>query len=173
MAEIKALSQEAIPEALQMAERYRLLNEPDEAESICLDILAADPNHQEALITLLLSQTDKFRDNRLIPAFDQAKEIVDKLGDAYCKSYYLGVIFERRAKYHLKLGGPGAGTVAHGWLVKAMDEYKDALTNCDPGNQKAVLRLNSCVRLMNNNPEIQPDSSEQREPLLDSFDTPH
>ncbi len=54
MAEIKALSQEAIPEALQMAERYRLLNEPDEAESICLDILAVDPNHQEALITLLL-----------------------------------------------------------------------------------------------------------------------
>ncbi|MBT8354767.1 MAG: hypothetical protein KJO60_09605, partial [Desulfofustis sp.] len=129
--------------------------------------------HHEPLITLLLSQTDKFRDKRLIPAFYQPKEIIDKLGDAYCKSYYLGVIFERRAKYHLKLGGPGAGTVAHGWLVKAMDEYKDALTNCDPGNQKAVLRLNSCVRLMNNNPEIQPDSSEQREPLLDSFDTPH
>ena len=108
-----------------------------------------------------------------MPAFDQAREIVDKLGDAYCKSYYLGVIFERRAKYHLRQGGPGAGTVAYSWLVKAMDEYKDALANCDPGNQKAVLRLNSCVRLMNNHPEIQPDSSEQREPLLDSFDTPH
>ena len=173
MAEIKALSQEAIPEALQMAKRYRLLNEPDESESICLDILAADPDHQEALIILLLSYTDKFRDNRLMPAFDQAKETVKKLGDADCKSYYLGVIFERRAKYHLKRGGPGSGAVTHSWLVKAMDEYEDALTNCDPGNQKAVLRLNSCVRLLKNNPEIKADSSDQREPLLDSYDTPH
>lgn len=173
MAEIKALSQGAIPEALKMAERYRLLNEPDEAESICLDILTIAPDHQEALITLLLSLTDKFRDKRLMPAFDQAKEIVDQLGDAHCKSYYLGVIFERRAKYHLRQGGPGAGTVAHGWLVKAMDEFKDALTNCDPDNQKAVLRFNSCTRLLNNNPEIKPDSSDQTEPLLDSYDTPH
>jgi hypothetical protein len=173
MAEIKVLSLEAIPEALLMAERYRLLNEPDEAESICLDILAVDAEHQEALITLLLAHTDKFRDNRLMPAFDQSKEIVARLGDAYCKSYYLGVIFERRAKYHLKQGGPGAGNVAHGWLVKAMNEYREALTSCDPGNQKAVLRLNSCVRLLNNNPDIKPDSSDQREPLLDSFDTPH
>jgi hypothetical protein len=173
MSGIKALSQEAIPEALQMADRYRLLNEPDEAESICLDILDTDPNHQEALITLLLSHTDKFRDNRLTPAFDQAREIVDKLSDAYCKSYYLGVVYERRAKYHLKQGGPGAGTVTHGWLVKAMAQYQDALSNCDPGNERAIIRLNSCIRLLNNHKGIRPDSAEQTEPLLDPYDTPH
>ena len=34
-------------------ERYRLLNEPWEAESICLDILTLEPDNQEALILLL------------------------------------------------------------------------------------------------------------------------
>ena len=46
MSDLKALSREAIPAALEKAERYRLLNEPGEAESICLDILQADPENQ-------------------------------------------------------------------------------------------------------------------------------
>src|SRR5205809_2184265 len=35
------------------AERYRLLNEPGEAESICLDILVVDPENQHAIIMLI------------------------------------------------------------------------------------------------------------------------
>jgi len=50
MAELKRLHKDAIPAALEKAERYRLLNEPGEAESICLDILAVDPDNQRALI---------------------------------------------------------------------------------------------------------------------------
>jgi hypothetical protein len=38
MSELKSLSKEAIPAALEKAMRYRLLNEPAEAESICLDV---------------------------------------------------------------------------------------------------------------------------------------
>ena len=53
MFELKPLSTEAIPAALEKAERYRLLNEPGEAESICLDVLKADPENQQALITLV------------------------------------------------------------------------------------------------------------------------
>ncbi len=80
---LKTLTPEAVPSALEMAKRYRLLNEPDEAESICLDILAVDPDHQEALITLLLALTDKFADNGLNPSFEQAREGVAKLDSAY------------------------------------------------------------------------------------------
>jgi hypothetical protein len=173
MVELKNLSKEGIPAALEMAKRYRFLNEPEEAESICLDILTTEPDNQDALIVLLLSLTDKFAQSGTVPSFDQAKAIVDKLGDSYCKSYYLGVIYERRAKYHLRQGGPGAGTVCHDWFVKAMDAYNDALTTCDPDNQHAVLRWNSCARLLNNHPEIKADSTDRTEPLLDSFDTPH
>lgn len=50
---------ELIPQALAKAERYRLLNEPAESESICGDILAADPGNQRALVWLLLSIADQ------------------------------------------------------------------------------------------------------------------
>jgi hypothetical protein len=50
MYELKPLSREAIPAALEKAYRYRLLNEPLEAESICRDILEADPENQEATV---------------------------------------------------------------------------------------------------------------------------
>ena len=53
--ELKMLSEDAVPRALAKAERYRLLNEPGEAESICLDALAVEPANQSALTTLLLA----------------------------------------------------------------------------------------------------------------------
>jgi hypothetical protein len=49
-------------DALEKAERYRLLNEPKGAESICLDVLAIAPDNQKALTTLLLARTDQFED---------------------------------------------------------------------------------------------------------------
>ena len=48
--ELKPLTQEAIPKALEKAERYRLLKEPAQAESICLDVLQIDPGNQQALV---------------------------------------------------------------------------------------------------------------------------
>lgn len=46
--ELKPLSKKAIPRAIEKADRYRLLNEPSDAESICLDVLAVDPENQRA-----------------------------------------------------------------------------------------------------------------------------
>jgi hypothetical protein len=173
MYELKPLIHEAIPAALEKAKRYRFLNEPDDAESICRDILAAEPNHQEALITLLLALTDRFAHSGLTPSFDQARELVPQLDGSYSKSYYIGIIFERRAKYHLKTGGPGAGSAAYECLVKAMSAYSEAMAGSDPKNQDAVLRWNSCARILNTNQEVRPEESSSREMLLDTFDTPH
>jgi tetratricopeptide (TPR) repeat protein len=107
MYELKKLSSDALPSALAKAKQYRFLGEPDEAESICLDILAVDPDHQDALIVLLLSLTDKFkyRHNELHRCYSKALEILEKLDDSYCKYYYLGIIYEKRAKHHLKKEG--------------------------------------------------------------------
>ena len=58
MFNLKPLSKDAIESALAKAERYRLLNEPDEAESICLDVLAIDPSNETARITSILALTD-------------------------------------------------------------------------------------------------------------------
>lgn len=169
MYELKTLSKEAVPSALQKAERYRLLNEPNEAESICLDILQVDPHNQEALVTLLLALTDKFQQS-ISPAFSKAQEIVAQLGDQHCRAYYGGIIFERRAKAHLHNGGPGAGHVAHDWFLKAMQAYKEALAGCSPGNQDAVLRWNSCARILNENPEVSPGLDTDEVHVMDSWD---
>ena len=60
MFELKPISRDAIPEALAKVERYRLLNEPWQAESICRDVLAIDPANQTAIILLVLSPADQF-----------------------------------------------------------------------------------------------------------------
>jgi len=173
MLTLKSLAVEAVPTALEKAQQYRRLNEPNEAESICLDILAVVPGHQEALKTLLLALTDKFADGGLSPSFKQASELVDRLDTPQSKAYYSGIIFERRAKYHLKQGGPGAGTEAYIWLVQAMDAFEMAMSDSDRAHQDAVLRWNSCARIINNNPEIRAEEGDRTEMLLDSFDIPH
>lgn len=173
MFELKQLEREAIPAALEKAHRYRLLNEPDDAESICRDILNTDPNHQEALITLLLALTDKFSHSGLNPSFNQAIELLARLDNAISKPYYLGLIYERRAKYHLRQGGPGAGTAAHGCFVRAMQAYEEVLTGSDPITQEAVLRWNACARILNSNPDIKADDTIGADLLLDPYDEPH
>ena len=46
--------------AIERAEHYRLLNDPAQAESVCLDVLAVDPDNQHCLTVLLLALTDQF-----------------------------------------------------------------------------------------------------------------
>src|SRR5580704_4183031 len=88
------ISPEAIPGALSKAERYRFLNEPWQAESICRDVLAIDPTNQAALILLVLSLTDQFdRGNSAKATFP----VVERLTDEYHRAYYSGIIHERQA----------------------------------------------------------------------------
>ena len=163
---LKILSKNAIPGALEKAERYRLMNEAMEAESICRDILDVDPENQKALIILLLALTDKFRQH-LNPAYTQAQEILGRLSDQYCKAYYGGIICERRAKAHMQRGGPGAGRVAFEWFHKAMNLYDNALNSCSPGNQDAVLRWNTCARIIMENPDVAPQEGVSSEQMLE------
>src|SRR6266478_1971661 len=78
MPELKSLSREAVPAALEKAMRYRLLNEPAEAESICLDVLKTDPENQEAIITLLLALTDRFTKGYGV-SDAQAKDLLSRI----------------------------------------------------------------------------------------------
>src|SRR5687767_11554788 len=97
MFELKRLSKEAVPEALDKAERYRLLNEPTEAESICLDILEVDPANQKALVILLLALTDEFAAGNS-QSVEQARAVLPRLESEYDRRYYAGIICERRGK---------------------------------------------------------------------------
>ena len=160
---IKPLSRDAIPGALAKAERYRLLNEPGEAESICLDVLQIDPGHQDALVMLVLALTDQFREelpsSRSAPA--RAADLVAGLTDPYDRFYYAGIIRERRAKAILHRDRYASTATAAEWLREAMGLFERAETIRPAHNDDAVLRWNACARLLQHLPEPQPESRDE------------
>ena len=165
MSELKPLSKDAIPKALQKADRYRLLNEPAEAESICLDILAADPDNQLALVTLILALTDQFdRVDYNIGHID-FQELLPRLRDDYERAYYAGVISERRAKASLRR--QMHSSAPYEWFREAMSWYEKAEAIRPPGNDDALLRWNTCARIFMHNKQLQPREEERAEPFLE------
>ena len=165
MFELKRLHQEAIPAALAKVERYRLLNEPEQAESICLDILSADPDHQQAMIALILSVSDQFASGTSERVHD-AQALLPKLQREYDRAYFAGIICERRARALLALGSPGSSFAAYDWFRGAMSWFEKAETMKHPENDEAVLRWNSCARFLNLHPHLAPGPEERGEPLL-------
>ena len=144
--EYKRISQAALPAALQKAERYRLLNEPTQAESICRDVLAVEPQNQTALVTLLLALTDQFRAHST-SCVRRAEEVLAGIADEYQRVYYAGIIRERWALALLEGGDPGRQ--AFTWLADAMKHYEAAEARAaGSGNDDAILRWNSCARVI-------------------------
>jgi len=147
MFQLKPLTRDAIPRALEKAERYRLLNEPAEAESICEDVLHIEPDNQQALVMELLALTEQF-DDGVGSHLANARAVLPRLQSAYDRVYYAGIIAERHAKALLKIGGIGAPRGAHELLHEAMAHYQEAETLRQQGNDDAVLRWNACARLL-------------------------
>jgi hypothetical protein len=151
---LKPLSKGGIDAALERAERYRLLNEPSQAESICLDILDNDPENQKALVLLLLAITDAFGETTA--GAPRALTLLTRLSGDYNRAYYEGLIHERGARAMVTRGGPGAGYGAHAGLMRAMECFERAEALRPTGNDDSILRFNSCVRLLTSTPSIQP-----------------
>jgi hypothetical protein len=147
MPEVKPISKEGIPNALEKATRYRLLNDPWQAESICRDILRADPGNQEAVMTLILATTDQFQEEHHA-SLPQVLELVTKLDDEYQAEYCRGLIHERKATAAMKRASPRAGFIAYEHLRKAMEHYTHAEKIRPATVEDAILRWNSCVRMI-------------------------
>jgi tetratricopeptide (TPR) repeat protein len=153
MFELKPISRDGVQAALQKAERYRLLNEPWEAESICLDILELEPANQAALVSLLLAITDQFRTGEAHRAGD-AKGLIAKLEGGYQQAYYTGIIWERGGTALHRLASPGWGPVAYERLRRAMEWYEKAIELRPSGDDSAIVRWNSCARFIMSHEEV-------------------
>jgi hypothetical protein len=160
MSELKSLHKEAIPAALEKAERYRLLNEPGEAESICLDILNVDPENERALITLLLALTDRFEKGYGV-SDTQTKELLTRMKSDYDRAYYSGIVAERRAKMKLRQNLPGCRFQAYDLFREAMNWFEKAEAIRPPGHDDAILRWNTCSRIIARN-NLVPREEEER-----------
>lgn len=163
MIKLKPLNREAIPHAIERAERYRLLNEPRVAESICHDVLGVEPDHQQALVILLLAITDQFGSGEGRQPKD-ALDLIPRLRDAYAHRYYTGLIYERQARARLLHTAPDAKYMAYDLLRTALSWFEKAETDHPPGNEEAVLRWNSCVRLIQEY-SLQPQRPDAFQPI--------
>ena len=149
--QLKSISKAGIPEALAKAELYRYLNEPEEAESICRDILAVDPDHQLARRMLGLAITDQFT-GAAGDRYGEVQSIFQSLRDPYERNYYTGLLHERRAKAQLH-----SGCSAHVLLPLIEDAlrcFAEAEKIRPAGNDDSILRWNRCVRLLESRPEF-------------------
>ena len=162
----KPIHREAIPAALEKAERYRLLNDPSAAESICLDVLAVEPEHQDALITLLLAITDQF-DEDTAAKVRRARDVLPRVRDGYRRAYYAGLIDERHAKALLRRGLLRSGEAAYALLRDAMRWYEEAEKSRPQGDDEAILRWNTCARLLSANHHLRPGEQETYEPAFE------
>ena len=162
--DLKPITRDAIPSALQKAERYRLLNDSSAAESICLDILGVEGDNQPALVTLLLSITDQLLEDTG-DSVKRARDVLPRLKDDYKRAYYAGIIAERKAKALLHLGGPGADQVAYDWFRDAMRWYEKAEAIRPAGNDEAILRWNTCARMLDRH-EPKRETNQELEPVL-------
>lgn len=165
MFKLKSLSRKSIPAALEKAERYRLLNEPKEAESICLDVLEIDSKNQKALVILLLAITDQFGEG-MSAEVERARELLPRLRDKYKRVYYEGIIFERQAKAILDKGTPGSKSHAYEWFRDAMEQFEKAEKIRPSGNDDAILRWNTCARIIMQN-NLSPRKEEYVLPMLE------
>ena len=143
--QLKRISSDAIAEAVAKVELYRSLNEPEEAESICRDILAIDPNHQLALRLLGLALTDQFTGGGS-DRYRDTERIFGELRDPYERLYYTAILYERRAKAQLAKDHPRASVLT--LFEEALRLFADAERIRPAGNDDAILRWNRCVRLL-------------------------
>jgi tetratricopeptide (TPR) repeat protein len=165
MDQLKRLSTAAIAGALAKAERYRLLNEPEQAQSICEDVLSADPANVEAARMLILALTDSFP-NHDPNNVSRAQELVARLPSEYERAYFAGLVAERRARALLTRGGPGRALPAGDLIREAMRAFERAEAVKPPDNDDALLRWNACVRLVQRHPELAVMDDQRTAPVM-------
>jgi len=164
--ELKTISPSGIPEAISKAELYRYLNEPEETESICHDILSIEPGHQVALRMLGMAITDQFNGSS-VDRFAEAEKVLRGLTDRYEQLYYVGILHERRAKALLR-----AGRAPHTLLPffeEALRCFSQAAEIRPKGNDDAILRWNRCVRILHGNPDF---AAEREHASYEAHDSP-
>jgi len=140
--ELKTITPGGLQAAIERAEHYRLLNQPVQSKSICHDVLAVDPDNEQARVVLVLAMTDEFASGA--SSAGTAKEHADQLTDEYERSYYNGIIAERHTRALLTRGRSAA--FAYDGFRAAMEWFEKAAEMRPEGNDDAILRWNSCVR---------------------------
>src|SRR5688572_17151266 len=115
------------------------------------------------ILTLILALTDQVGESRLGLGERRCEEYVSHLRDEYERTYYTGVVCERRGKKAAT--GRMSRAAAYEWFRDAMEWYEKAEKIRPPGNDDALLRWNTCARILKHNQDLQPEKEERVEYL--------
>ena len=155
---LKRLPLANVESAIAKAAHYRDLNQPEEAESICRDVLEVDPTNQAAWRLLGLATTDRFK-TREAGLLEEAIAAFDRLADDYERVYHIGVAWERAAKAHLEKNDAHSAVTA---FEHALSLFEQA-GGLRPDSPDPILRWNRCVRLLSSHPSLLAAMSDPRE----------
>jgi tetratricopeptide (TPR) repeat protein len=164
--ELKPLFARNLERAVALAKHYRDLNEPDEAESICRDVLTVAPDNEDAWRTLGLALTDQFPTSWMT-RFEEACAAFAKLRSEYERMYYAGIAWERYAKAQLE--GGRARNAIHAF-EEALARFEQAEKLGAKDEPAPILHYNRCVRALMEHPALVRASSAPREPEYDFGD---
>jgi tetratricopeptide (TPR) repeat protein len=142
---LKRILPSGVEAAVQKADKYRELNQPAEAESICRDVLAVQSDHQLGLRVLGLALTDQFEPSSGA-RFAEAQQVFARLTDPFERAFYDGIACERQAK--AQLAGRLPPHSARPLFDQALARYAEAERLRPAGNDDPILRWNSCVRAL-------------------------
>jgi tetratricopeptide (TPR) repeat protein len=155
---LKRLSRANLEAAIAKAAHYRDLNQPDEAESICRDVLDVDDANQAAWKLLGLAITDRFS-SREAGLLEEAVAAFERMVDPYERVYHIGVAWERAAKAHLERNEAHSAVTA---FEQALILFERA-EQMRPESPDPILRWNRCVRLLSAHPSLREALSRPRE----------
>ena len=156
--QLKALGTRNLTAAVTLAKHYRDLNQPEEAESICRDILDVDPRHAVAWRLLGLALTDQMHSGSA-GLLEDAIAAFDHLADDYDRTYHHGVAWERAAKAHLERNEAHSAVTS---FEHALGLYARA-EELHPDSPDPVLRWNRGVRLLETHPSLRAAQRSPRE----------
>jgi hypothetical protein len=110
---------------------------------------------------LLLALTDRFTKGYGV-SDTHIKELLGRIRDDYERAYYSGIFVERRAKAKLAQHTPGCRFQAHDLFREAMSWFEKAEAARPVGNDDAILRWNTCARIIERNKLV---AREEEEPI--------
>ncbi len=102
---------------------------------------------------LLLALTDQFGHGVTAA---RARDVLRRISGDYEQAYYGGIISERIAHSQLRQASPNSAFTAYDAFRKAMELYERAEELRPPGNDDAILRWNTCARMLMRNQNLRP-----------------
>ena len=141
-----------------------MLNEPGEAESICLDILETDPENQPALITLLLALTDRFSKGYGV-SDTQANHCSRGSRANTSAPTTRGFWPSAGPRRNSRRDTPGP-VITPTMIVRSDAAVREGRNVRPPGNDDALLRWNTCARMMAKN-KLAARDEDRTEPVLE------